>query len=69
MKSATLQNVRVYSVVLLEAGGKRSTRIAVQEVYGETFEGVSIGHCPPHGVLKLLVTTGDPCAALQLIGR
>lgn len=40
----------------------------MQEVYGEAFEGVSIWHGPPHGVLELLVAAGGASAALQLIG-
>lgn len=52
-----------------QAGGKGSTSIAVQEVDGEAFEGVSVRHRPPHRVLELLVAAGDAGAALQLIGR
>lgn len=52
-----------------QAGGKGPASIAVQEVDGEAFEGVSVRHCPPHCVLELLVATGDASAALQLVGR
>lgn len=52
-----------------EAGREGSTSIAVQEVDGEAFEGVSVWHRPPHCILKLLVATGNAGAALQLIGR
>lgn len=41
----------------------------MQEVDGEAFEGVSVWHGSPHGVLELLVATGGASAALQLIGR
>ena len=41
----------------------------VQEVDGETFEGVSVRHRPPHSILELLVTAGSPRAALQLVRR
>lgn len=52
-----------------QAGGKGSTSIAVQEMDGEAFEGVSVRHRPPHRVLELLVAARDAGAALQLIGR
>lgn len=50
-----------------EARSKGSASIAVQEVDGEAFEGVSVWHRPPHCVLELLVATGDAGATLQLI--
>lgn len=51
-----------------EAGGKRSASVAVQEVDGEAFEGVSVRHRSPDCVLEFLVTAGDASAALQLVG-
>lgn len=54
---------------LPHAGGERPAGIAVREVDGEALEGVAVGYCPPHCVLELLVPTGHPCAALQLVGR
>lgn len=53
----------------LEAGGEGSASVAVQEVDGESFKGLSLGHSPPNGVLKLFVPTRDAAAALHLIGR
>lgn len=41
----------------------------MQEVDGEAFEGVSVWHGSPHGILELLVTAGGARAALQLVGR
>lgn len=51
-----------------EAGGERPASVAVQEVDGEAFEGVSVWHGSPHSVLELLVTAGDARASLQLVG-
>lgn len=51
-----------------ETSGKCSARVTMQEVDGEAFESVAFWHRPPHCVLELLITTGDACAAFQLIG-
>lgn len=41
----------------------------MQEVDREAFEGVSVWHSPPHGVLELLVAAGNSGAPLHLIRR
>lgn len=61
-------SISCYMWISPEAGGKRSAGVAVKEKYGETFESVAVCHRPPQSVLKLLTTTGDTSASLQLIG-
>lgn len=51
-----------------QAGDEGSAGVSVQEVDGEAFEGVSVGHRPPHRVLELLVAAGDAGEALELVG-
>lgn len=51
-----------------QTGGEGSASVPVQEVDGKAFEGVSIWHGSPHGILELLVAAGGARAALQLIG-
>lgn len=51
-----------------QTGGECSASVPMQEVDGEAFEGMSIWHGSPYGILELLVAAGGASAALQLIG-